>query len=48
MTADMWAVQVERMQREFSRRGMSPLSPEELDRLLSYLRQHSLGKPQAG
>jgi hypothetical protein len=46
MTADMWAVQVERMQREFERRGMAPLSSEELDRLLSYLRQHSLGKPR--
>lgn len=43
MTADMWTVQVERMQREFTRRGMAPLSPAEVDTLLGYLRAHSLG-----
>jgi hypothetical protein len=47
LTADMWAVQVERMQREFQRRGMPPLSPEEFDRLLAYLGQHSLGTSRA-
>jgi hypothetical protein len=43
MTADMWAEQVERMQREFPRRGMAPLSPAEVGTVLGYLQAHSLG-----
>jgi len=43
MTGDMWAVQLERMQGEFTRRGMAPLSSADLDTLLGYLRAHSRG-----
>ncbi len=41
MTAAMWRVQVERMQREFTRRGMAELSRDEMELLLSYLEAHS-------
>jgi hypothetical protein len=40
MTAAMWRVQVERMQREFARRGMAELSADEMARLLAYLGAH--------
>jgi len=41
MTAAMWRVQVERMQRELERRGMAQLSADEVKRLLAYLDAHS-------
>jgi hypothetical protein len=41
MTAAMWRVQVERMQREFARRGMTQLSTAESELLLAYLDAHS-------
>jgi hypothetical protein len=41
MTAAMWRVQVERMQREFARRGMAQLSGSEIELLLAYLDAHS-------
>lgn len=42
MTAAMWQVQVERMQGEFTRRGVRALTPSEIEMLLGYLGRHSL------
>jgi hypothetical protein len=39
----MWKLQVERMQGEFVRRGLPPLSPEERALVLDYLKRHSSG-----
>jgi hypothetical protein len=44
LTAEMWRVQTERMQREFQRRGMPVLTPAETELLLTYLGQHSGGR----
>jgi hypothetical protein len=41
LTYEMWKLQVERMQGEFVRRGLPPLSPEERALLLDYLKRHS-------
>jgi len=41
MKAEMWKVQVERMQGEMARRGAPPLTAAEQDTLLDYLRRHS-------
>ena len=41
MTTEMWRVQVERMQREFARRGLPALTPGEADVLLAYLGTYS-------
>jgi len=38
---EMWKVQVERMQGEFVRRGLPPLSSAERAVLLDYLKRHS-------
>ena len=38
---EMWKFQVERMQGEVVRRGLPPLSHEERDLLLDYLKKHS-------
>lgn len=38
---EMWKIQVERMQGEMARRGVPPLTPEELSTLLAYLERHS-------
>jgi hypothetical protein len=43
LTYEMWKLQVERMQGEFVRRGLPPLSPEERTLVLDYLRRHSSG-----
>jgi len=40
MTADMWTVQVDRMQHEFIRQGIPPLTAGEREELLSYLHRH--------
>jgi cytochrome c5 len=37
----MWKVQVERMQGEIVRHGLPPLTPDERDLLLDYLKRHS-------
>lgn len=37
----MWKVQVERMQSEIVRHGLPPLTPDERDLLLDYLKRHS-------
>ena len=41
LKADMWRVQVDRMQGEFARRGLAPLSDAERVTLLEYLQRHS-------
>jgi cytochrome c5 len=38
---EMWKVQVERMQGEIVRHGLPPLTPDERNRLLDYLKRHS-------
>jgi hypothetical protein len=43
LTYEMWKLQVERMQGEFVRRGLPPLSAEERGVLLDYLKRHSSG-----
>ena len=43
MTAAMWEMQVERMQGELARRGVPPLTKDEREVLLTYLRRHSAG-----
>ena len=43
LTFAMWEVQVERMQGDIVRRGLPPLTPEEKQTVLSYLRRHSAG-----
>ncbi len=45
MTAAMWEMQVERMQGELVRRGLPPLTKEERETLLVYLRRHGSGAP---
>ncbi len=41
MTYEMWKFQVERMQGEIVRHGLPPLSTEERDLVLDYLKRHS-------
>jgi hypothetical protein len=41
MKFEMWKVKVEMMQGEMVRRGIPPLTPEERQVLLDYLRRHS-------
>lgn len=41
LTAAMWDVQVERMQREMVRRGLPPLTKDERETVLAYLHRHS-------
>jgi hypothetical protein len=41
MSADMWTFMVSRMEREFQRRGISPLRPDEKQIILEYLQKHS-------
>jgi len=41
MKAEMWKVQVERMQGEMVRRGVPALTPAERDTLLTYLRRYA-------
>jgi mono/diheme cytochrome c family protein len=43
MTAAMWRVMVERMQAEFGRRGLAPLSAAESAEILAYLDRHAQG-----
>lgn len=38
---EMWKVQVERMQGEIVRHGLPPLTPDERNVLLDYLKHHS-------
>jgi len=38
---EMWKVQVERMQGEIVRHGLAPLTPDERNVLLDYLKRHS-------
>ena len=38
---EMWKIQVERMQVDIIRKGLPPLTPEELTLLLDYLKRHS-------
>jgi len=42
----MWEFQLERMQGEMVRRGVSPLTPDEKETVLAYLRRHSNGAPK--
>jgi hypothetical protein len=41
MTAEMWKVQVGRMQTHFARQGIPPLTPEEERALMDYLAAHA-------
>lgn len=41
LTPAMWEFQVLRMQGEMARRGFAPLSADEIDVLLAYLKRHS-------
>ncbi len=41
MTAEMWKFQVERMQGEIVRHGLPPLTNQERDLVLDYLKRHS-------
>jgi len=41
MTAEMWRIQVERMQGEMVRRGLPPLTEAERASVLDYLQRHS-------
>ena len=41
MTYEMWKFQVERMQGEIVRHGLPPLTTEERDLVLGYLKRHS-------
>lgn len=45
MTAAMWEIQVERMQREFRRIGKPPLTDAETALLLAYLSKYGLRPP---
>lgn len=47
LTLAMWEMQVERMQGEMVRRGMPPLTVDEKQTILSYLRRHSGDAPAA-
>jgi len=44
LTADMWAVTVQRMQGELARRGVPPLTAAEQATVLDYLQRHSTGR----
>jgi hypothetical protein len=48
LTPAMWQYQVDRMQEEFARRGLPPLSAAEQELLLGYLTAHSGGGGTAG
>lgn len=41
LTAPMWSFMVDRMEQEFRRRRLPPLSPEEKQVILDYLQKHS-------
>lgn len=41
LTAQMWGFMVDRMEHEFRRRGLPPLSPDEKQIILDYLQKHS-------
>ncbi len=41
LTFEMWKIQVERKQGVMVRQGLPPLTPEERDVLLAYLKRHS-------
>ena len=41
LTAEMWKLQVARMQEEMTRRGMRPLDAEERTAIMSYLTAHA-------
>lgn len=41
LTAQMWHFMVARMEQEFRRRGLPPLSPEEKQAILEYLEKYS-------
>jgi hypothetical protein len=41
MTAEMWKVQVARMQNEMQRRGLQPLDQDERTMILTYLTAHA-------
>ncbi|MBP1686041.1 MAG: hypothetical protein H6Q33_2184 [Deltaproteobacteria bacterium] len=41
LTFEMWKVQVERKQGVMVRQGLPPLTPDERDVLLAYLKRHS-------
>jgi hypothetical protein len=41
LTARMWSFMVVRMEQEFHRRGLPPLSPAEKQVILDYLQKHS-------
>lgn len=43
LTFEMWKMKVALMQGEMVRRGLPPLTPEERELLLDYLRRHSHG-----
>ena len=43
LTADMWRYMVARMEDEFRRRGVPPLTGEERLAILRYLEKHSAG-----
>lgn len=44
LTAEMWRVIVSRMEQEFQRRGLPPLSAEDKQMILAYLAKHGNGK----
>jgi hypothetical protein len=48
MTEELWAFQLDRMQREFERRRLAPLSDGELAMLRAYLGRYSLGRESEG
>jgi hypothetical protein len=41
LTFEMWKVQVERMQGDMVRQGLPPLTPQERDLVLDYLKRYS-------
>ena len=45
LTAAMWEVQVERMQREMLRRAVNPLTEQERHLILTYLKAHASDAP---
>jgi cytochrome c5 len=46
LTGTMWEMQVDRMQREMSVRGVAPLTAEERSVLLAYLKAHATDGPK--
>ncbi|MBI3767392.1 MAG: hypothetical protein HY271_02735 [Deltaproteobacteria bacterium] len=48
LTAAMWQVQVDRMQREMLRRAVNPLTEQEQYLVLSYLKAHAAETPELG